>query len=150
MNCTMRLCLAGHAACAIGQRGSVRLIFSLCLLDGHAQGPLVPSIISLRVSDLENARIRIFVQFVERTSNLVNNSRHIKSAILNSKILTTESLSATLKTSEKIFFAIIYCIIRAWPIFIPKSAFFHDILLIIKFSINNEYNSSSKLCRIGI
>ena len=28
-----------ECACAIGQRGSVQLIFSLCLLDGHAQGP---------------------------------------------------------------------------------------------------------------
>ena len=43
----MRLCLAGHAACAIGRRGSVRLIFSLCLLDGHAQGPLVPSMYNI-------------------------------------------------------------------------------------------------------
>ena len=47
MNCTMRFCLAGHAASAIGQRGSVRLIFSLCLLDGHAQGPQVPSIYNI-------------------------------------------------------------------------------------------------------
>ena len=47
MNCTMRLCLAGHAACAIGQRGSVRLIFFLCLLDGLAQGPQVPSIYNI-------------------------------------------------------------------------------------------------------
>ena len=50
MNCTMRLCLAGHAACAIGQRGSVRLIFFLCLLDGHAQGPQVPSIYNISMS----------------------------------------------------------------------------------------------------
>ena len=46
----MRLCLAGHAACAIGQRGSVRLIFSLCLLDGHTQGPQVPSSYNARIS----------------------------------------------------------------------------------------------------
>ena len=36
-----------ECACAIGQRGSVRFIFSLCLLDGHAQGPLVPSIYNI-------------------------------------------------------------------------------------------------------
>ena len=37
---------------------------------------------------------------------------------LNFFILTAESLSTTSKTSKNNFFAIIYCIMRAWPIFI--------------------------------
>ena len=36
-----------ECAYAIGQRRTVRLIFSLCLLDGHAQGALVPSIYNI-------------------------------------------------------------------------------------------------------
>ena len=56
----------------------------------------------------------------------------------------------TSKTSEKIFFAIIHWIPIAWPIFITKKyALLYDILFIKKFSRNNEYNRSLKLCRLG-
>ena len=83
----------------------------------------------------------VFMRTKLKTSNLLENSCHLHFPLSTSNV---ENLR------KDFFFTIIYCIIRAWPIFITKKCILDDILFINKFRIDNDYNSSSEICRLGV
>ena len=73
------------------------------------------------ISNLENPPIRIFVLFEEKKPWIQTTT----AVILNFfKFWLQKRNQRSRKPQKKMFFAIIHCIIRAWPIFIIKSAFF--------------------------
>ena len=74
---------------------SFSLIIYLYEISYHIESPISIFYMSTSktvISDLKYPSTRIFVQFEEKkTSDLVNNGRHIRSAILNFSILSAQS-----------------------------------------------------------